>query len=490
MWTGVEVLMQLDSTLQQVRRNTVGIDTKLARLSQSIGQSQHQRMGLIRDIARVRIKEIESGGLQSELTSADREVLQLLESRETAFTKLNTQIKASEVEVEAAEQNRAANLATVNAASEALVELEASVQEALKTDQAYLALVEQAARAENIATESLAKVERARESMAERAVPYKSDSLFMYLWDRGYGTTKYDAGLFARWLDGWVAKVVNYEPARVNYWNLTEIPRRLQNHADLVTQKADEALMAVQQLELDRLEEAGFGNQQSELETQRTILDEADDQLEQREQHLNELLAERVKFVGGEDNYIHQCLSRLTLALDHQDLDAVYRYVLTTASPTDDQLVLELSELDQRLAGYQADLKDLKRVHDRKLSRLRDIETVRQNFKNSRFDDVRSGFNNKSLLVASMAQFVQGELNGSELWQALERNQRYRKIRSNPEFGSGSVGDIFNGQRRTTRQRGRNNSSWHWPKPRRGAGGFKLPRAPRSSGGFKTGGSF
>ena len=63
-------------------------------------------------------------------------------------------------------------------------------------------------------------------------------------------------------------------------------------------------------------------------------------------------------------------------------------------------------------------------------------------FKNSRFDDVRSGFGNQALIAGVLGQFIQGVVSGSDVWRVLKRNQRYRKVASSPTFGSGGLGDI------------------------------------------------
>ena len=120
-------------------------------------------------------------------------------------------------------------------------------------------------------------------------------------------------------------------------------------------------------------------------------------------------------------------------------MKSIHRYVLGTDSPTDDQLVIELQGVDTRLDALTEGLADVRGLHDKKLGRLKELENVRRDFKNSRFDDVRSGFANESLLVGVLGQFLQGVVNGSDLWRVIKRNQRYRNVGSTPDFGSGGV---------------------------------------------------
>jgi len=234
----------------------------------------------------------------------------------------------------------------------------------------------------------------------------------MYLWNRGFGTTEYDGGVLTRFVDAWVAKVIKYEPSRVNYWNLVAIPQRLNEHADRVGDEADEQHMLLQQLEMNALESAGVKSLEAELESLRLKLDAHDDTIEALETKLNEYLAQRTRYISGEDE------------------------------PTDDSLVIELQALEDGLDDVEDDLNDVRSLHQAKLSKLKDLEKVRRNFKNSRFDDVRSGFGNQALITGVLAQFLQGVVSGNDVWRVIKRNQRYRKVASTPDFGSGGFGEI------------------------------------------------
>ena len=500
MWTGTSALRNIDQSLQTLRNEVVRLDTRLQQLTDRLTADERHRLKLMEQIAEVRLYEIEKGSLKVNLTAADQEAAEILRQRNEALGSLNYDIERTNKEISDAEAEREALLSQVNDASQRIADLEAEVQAELKDDSAYIAQFEQAQQAESVAAEAERKVELAQQDMAEKAAPFKKDALFMYLWERGYGTTEYDGGLFSRFMDGWVARLINYEPARVNFWNLTEIPKRLSEHADRVGNAADEEHMALQQLEINALEQGGIRALERELEELRASLDDHDDKLESTEQSLNEKLGDRGRFLSGEDEYLQRCLSRLTQAMDHQDLDAVNFYVRQTVSPTDDKLVVELRNLDARIGDSRGDLSEVRHLHDGKLNKLKELEDVRRNFKNSRFDDVRSGFGNEDLIANVLGEFLQGIVTGADLWRVLKRNQRYRDMGSMPDFGSdglGDLGDLLGGgipaPRKRHKRRKSRGSTWHWPSPRGGGGGgFRFPRGGGGGdgGGFTTGGGF
>jgi len=500
MWTGTSALKNLDQSLQTIRNEVVRLDSQLQQLTDRLAVDQRHRVKLINDIATVRLVEIERGELQASLTAADQQAAGILEQRTVALDTVNKDIELLNQQVSSAESERDTLLERVNNTSQKIVDVEASVQEQLKQDQVYLAQFSKAQLADSVSAEAERKVDQAQTDMAEKAAPYKEDALFIYLWQRGFGTTEYSGGLFARFMDSWVARLIGYEESRINYWNLTEIPKRLTEHADRVGDAADEQHMALQQIELDALERAGRPSLEAELDSLRGELDSHDDALEELENALNDKLDVRARFMSGEDEYIQRCLSRLTQALDHENLQSVHRYVRETVSPTDDKLVIELQNLDARSDDTRGDLSEVRQLHDGKLNKLKDLEKVRRDFKNARYDDVRSGFGNKALIASVLGQFLQGVVSGTDLWRVIQRNQRYRDIGSIPDFGSGGLGELGDilgggtfggrGRRRRSKRRG---STWHWPKPRSGGGGFRLPRGGGRSGGgggFTTGGRF
>ena len=499
MWAGTSALNNLNQSVQTVRNEVVRLDQQLAQLSHSLAAKQRHRLKLINDIAAVRLSELESGELQRNLNSADQGALELLEQRDQALSELKQEIEKLNDQLEHSEAERQQLLDQVNQGSQALVDLEAKVQGELKVDESYLIQFNQAVQAESVADEAREKVVRSEQDMTEKAKPYQADKLFMYLWGRGYGTTEYSGGLFARFMDSWVARVISYEPARQNYWNLTEIPKRLNDHAQRVENLADEAHMALQQLEVEALEAAGALQLEKELDGLRTLLDQHDDKLESLENELNLRLDDRAHFISGDDKYMQASVARLSEALAHQDLSSIHRYVRATTSPSDDQLVFELQSLDDALEDVNEDLGDVRGLHNKQLNRLKDLEQVRQNFKNSRFDDVRSGFSNQALISSVLAQFLQGVVSGADVWRVLQRNQRYRNVGSLPDFGSGGIGgdigDILGRPGRVRSRRTKRRSSWNFPQSRRGGGGFRFPsggssRGRSGGGGFTTGGGF
>jgi len=106
--------------------------------------------------------------------------------------------------------------------------------------------------------------------------------------------------------------------------------------------------------------------------------------------------------------------------------------------------------------------------------------------------------------VSVLGKFVQGLINGSDVWNAIKRNQRYRNVGASPNFGTGALGGIgniliegaingaINGAIDYTKRRQRRGrrSTWNLPRSRRSNdSAYRKPRTKRN-GGFSTGGGF
>ncbi len=141
-------------------------------------------------------------------------------------------------------------------------ETEAYRQQQEKTQQA----VAVAKRAEEKAT-------RAENDRLEKGQPYEADRLFMYLWNRRFLTPDYRGGWFTRQLDNWVARIIDFQRNRSNYYMLLELPRRLREHATKLQQTAQLEVPALQAMERQAAEADGVLNLQGKVQ-------EAEKQLE------------------------------------------------------------------------------------------------------------------------------------------------------------------------------------------------------------------
>jgi len=327
MWSGTSALKTIDQSLSTVRNEAVRLDKQLSSLTANLAANQRKKMAIIQQISAIRLSEIEQGELRESLTYADSKAFEVLGLRKKALEQIESKITRLNQSVIDLESQRESLLGNVNDLSEQLVSTQTRVQYELKKDASYLQVFEHASQAEAVSQEAERKVTQAQQDMSAKAKPYQGDALFMYLWERGFGTTKYASNRLVRTVDSWVARLINYEESRVNFWNLTEIPKRLTEHAEQVADAADDAYDALQKIELDASQAAGVPKLESDIDQSRNVLDQCDDDIEQAEIALRDALSKRASFTAGEDTYMRKSLDVLSSALEHDNLQSIRRYV-------------------------------------------------------------------------------------------------------------------------------------------------------------------
>ena len=500
MLSGRETLGHLNETFGTLRQQLDRIDRDIQKLSSQVTRAQLRQSDVIRKLARVRLEAIERDSLDSQLTSAERQVSDLLEQRERALAEAHRLIAETESSLNVREKDRDDQHDKVDEAARRLAEREAAAQTALEDNKEFKTQLERSQSADAIAVSAAEKASVAAKDRAAKRKPYDEDPLFAYLWNRKYGTEAYQANPVARLLDGWVARLVRYEQARRDYWMLKEIPKRLEQHAATRRDKADRELEVLTAIEVGAASEHAVPEARAALADAEREQDRVDEQIESTEQRLVSLRNDVDRYALREDDYTQRSVGLLTDVMQHRSVGQLTSAALATMTHEDDALIDELRDARREERDLKEELSDQRDLHKSSLDRLQELADVRKRFKRRRYDDLRSGFENGDMLLILLQGLLAGTTRGGSLWDALRRYQRYQDVAGEwPDFGSGGIGR--RPHPRSRKKRRRRSSPWHWPGRRGGNSGFRLPKIPggfsgsrggrgRSRGGFRTGGGF
>jgi hypothetical protein len=468
MLSGHDMLALIERMLDDTRRERAKLDVELERTSGELARVRQAELGVLSVLARLRLREIESGELTEALDETSRQVTELLGQRAGAQAQVEAEVTAAEAAVAEVQEERGAQHSAVDAAEEALDAAEAEAQRSLGEDAAYRAQLEKARASDAVADLAEAKADAAQKDRAEKGKPYEADALFSYLWARGYGTSQYRAGPFARLLDGWVARVCAYEPLRRDYWMLSELPARLDEHAARMRALADEDVAAVQALEREAAQAAGVPERERALEEAQKALAEIDAKIEAREADLAALIEKRASFASGEDELSRRCTALLSDTFRSEKMRTLRERASRTPTPDDDKAVDELTAVRVEIPRLEDEVARYKTLHETHRDRTVKIEEIRKRFKEHRFDAVSSEFVNSALIATLLTQLLSGQLGVADIWDAIAKQQRFRKLAADPLFGSGRFPRVP--------------GPWHMP------GGF--PKGFPKGGGFRGGGGF
>lgn len=470
MLSGNDVLALIERVLGDTRGEITSIDARLARSTAELERLRQAEIGVLSVLARIRLREIEgSDGLSAALDETGRRVKELLGQREGAEAAVAVELAAAEARRGALEQARAAQSAVVAEAERAVDAAEAEAQRLLAADAAYRERLAAAEAADRIADRAEEKAQAAHLNRLEKGKPYEADTLFSYLWGRGFGTAAYAGAGFARVLDRWVARVADYEPLRRDYWLLTELPGRMNEHALRMRSQSDAQIAAVRELEKAAAGAAGVPERERALMEAAEALAAADAKLDEHEAAVAALVEKRASFAAGDDDLSRQANELIRDTLRREKMRTLRERANLTPSTDDDAAVDELTAIRVDLPRLEDEVARYRTLHETQRDRAAKLEEVRRRFKEQHYDAVSSEFVNGALIATLITQLLGGTVGVGDLWDALKKQQRQRQLTADPRFGSGRF------------PRG-GRGPWHgggW-----GGGGFG------GKGGFGKGGGF
>ena len=476
--SGKKALAEIDDALGRARGGLADVERQYSQARDVLARLGHEELGAYARLARLRLLAIESGNLLDALGNADHTVAEILDERSAAAARVNASIEAANAELGTSEARRAEQQASVAAATEALDDAEGRAQSQLLADERYQGQLKATEQADFVADQAEDKAESARRDRIDKGKPYEDDPIFVYLWERGYGTPRYRAWPLTRWLDGRVARLCGYEAARRDYALLIEIPVRLADHAKAMRAKFDGEVEALRALEAAAADAAGVPGLAKALEDERDSLAAIDAQIAQQEDALRELVRERVQFANGSDSYYARCIEVLGKAMRREGFGLLRERAARTREPEDDEMVERLVEIADESERLGLTLADFRRVYERESRRVEELEEVRRKFKGERFDDSRSEFLDAALFTLVLERFLNGAVNAKDVWKAMRRQQRTRAHHADPLFGTGRF------------PRAPRRGPWSRPPGGGfGGGGFR-PGGGFGGGGFRSGGGF
>lgn len=506
MLTGTQALSRLSETLTKARGQLGSVDGGLMRAANKLTVNQRHQAEVLRQLARLRLSAAlarestqgeaaqsnralrDGASVDSALNAAEKNAVELVARRDQEIERLERAVAEAEQALAALERERDQAHAQVDEAALRLAQLEAAVQQQLNDDEGYQAALERSRQFDRVAELAKSKAERARVDRVEKGKPFEDDPLFSYLWARDYGEAGYAGRRLGRMLDAWVARLCGYQQARPTYWTLLEIPKRLAEHAEAEAELADAQLDALAELESAAVDASGLPAAAESLAALEQEQEAVDARIEAQEQQSHALDAELEAFASGSDPLSVKAVEQLAQALARSRVDSLLTDALNTAGLQDDALIAQLNALREDVDNLHREVAEQKQIHRRHANRVKELEGVRRQFKQSRFDDLRSAFTNEQNLMLLLSEFLGGAVSGDALWDAFRRNQRYHDVGgARPDFGSGGLG------RKRSKKRRRRRTPWHMPGGSRG--GFRLPGglgggSRGGGGGFRTGGGF
>lgn len=510
--SGPQALNSLEEALRDIRREEDEISKRLARSGERITKFRETETDLLRQLAMVRLDPATQAQLAQTISQAEIRARDMVKRHAGELASTEEALKGLDAAIARLTQDRATTLAEVDRRQAELKALSAKIATAIAKDPAYAQKRQAAGDLQAIAAESLRKTQQAEADREQKGRPYRDDPLFMYLWNRSYGTRNYQANNLVRWLDGKVAALVNYNGARPNFAMLNELPLRLREHADRQAANASAAEKEIDDLENKAIDAAGGQPVRAAIETAQAAIAEIDAKIVAAEDERDERAKAMRQLAQGGDPAFEEALSAFAEGLGREDVKTLLAEARRTATAQDDALIAQIDDIRSRVREEDAETADQKDRLKTLATRRRELEDISYEFKKQRYDDPRSTFREDKLVGDLLNDFLRGGIAAGTYWDLWRRSQNWSSGTS--DWGGG-YGLPRNGRNPWPEKGG----GFNWPDSSfgggssrgpsgggfgggfgggssggSGGGGFSRPRTgssgTRNSGGFKTGGGF
>jgi chromosome segregation ATPase len=484
MMSATEALSSIERALQGVRKDEDRLVSMLSSAETEAGRLRTEQAEAFRALARLRLDAIAGAKTVEALDQAERRALEAVGRRRKSLEATAKRRGDLSSSAEAIEDRRRSAAEARDAVIKRIEALAERVEAVAAKDPAWQAADSEARDAEAKAVAAEEKAKLATADRETKGKPYEADTLFMYLWTRRYGTSEYRAGSITRMIDGWVARLIGFETARVNYYTLTEIPQRLAEHAARQREIVAEAIARREAVERRALEGAGVAALESELAESQASIEAAEADVTKVREALTTLDAETKDLLDETaDPAIRTAVDDLAKALSRDDLRSLYRAALETATPEDETIVKKLQEIERDLVRVTAQMEEVRAAAVELARKRAELERSETNFRKSGYDDPFGEFLNGAVIGGIIDSIIRGAANGRTLDEALGREYRRRAPRGSSRGGfGGGMGGGFGGGIRLP---------GGFPGFPGGSGGRSSGSRPSSGGGgFRTGGSF
>jgi len=466
--SGFHTLMEIDQSLQGARQSLHSLADQINKGGENALLFRQQESQAYRELAQIRLDHLQSKTLTEQLQYSEKQALDLLEQRQTYLTELINKINQAEQVLSDSEKNRQNQAQNLTEKVENLEQLLAKIHQQLALQADYQQQQSKTQKAVVQASFANEKRQQAAAEESNKGKPYRLDQLFMYLWHLKFGTNAYQVTGKTRYLDQWLAHFIGYEALRQNYAMLQEIPKRLKAHADDLTEKANQQLKILKELQQIAEKKEAVPEQEALITKEQQALEKIDQMITKQESDYNLLVAERSLTLSGQDPYFKQALEALVTTFRDKAIFQLRQEAAETPAWQDDQIVENLLELREEKKVIEENLQHYQKLHSNQLERVKGLESIRLKFKQNHYDQTNSRFSEGAMTSVLLQEFLRGAVNTADLWQSIQRNQRFEQRRQRVQYSHN-----------------------------RGGGGFNLPRDIHipsgfggNSGGFSTGGGF
>lgn len=432
MQTGRETLKSIESALRDLQAQERQVRAELERNGQERSDLLSKRLSAFRELAVVRNRHAVADGVIDDADRLTDQVKGILQARQKTVDGLAARSKTAEASREEKLAALDELLETIETHEQQLDNFAKQARRELSDNRAYrdaLAALQLAQKTYQRAQEKTAQAEKDRK---RKGAPYKNDPLFMYLWQRNYGSNRYQATGLIKWLDEKVAGLVGYHSARANYALLNEIPIRLAEHSERLGAKwrlAQEAADNILAAKVAVLAGDDLPRKLKDFRQKQKLLNL---ELEQLAGELSETASQINIYAEGKDRSFLQATELAAQFLEQESLQRLRALARKTQEPTDDQIVARIRQMESKIEQLRTSAQSLQAKLEKLFNRKEDLIRLAADFRRNYYDESNSVFEPGADGSVLLEQLLRGAITVAEYWMRAQQGHRWRNRDADP----------------------------------------------------------
>ncbi len=425
MISGQETLQSIEHAIREVGKTVERLNNELEKANEDKGRLIAQRLEAFRSLARFRADLALVDGVIDEADQLSEQVRTILQARQKTLDGLRSRATEAETGRETFLTERQSLDEDIDRLEKQLDTLGEQARVSLLSDPAY---ARHSARHDELAGMVAKASEKAEKSRAEDALkgaPYRNDPLFIYLWERQFGTSGYDKTGIVRALDGWVARLINYQDARANFAVLTQIPERLAVHVERLSQVMRTEREALDAMEAARIGELAGADLPEALRRSYERRDSQAARLDELNAELSETGHQLKLYAEGLDPSFQDAVEKTSQFLESQTLSVLLSQARRTPDVSDDEIVALIGKLADEVAAIDRLAKTRRDELDKAFTRKQELLRIASDFRRSSYDRQGSVFEPGAGGDVVLRLLLQGAITAAEYWLRTQRGHRW-----------------------------------------------------------------
>jgi chromosome segregation ATPase len=452
--SGSSVSNKIKEQLSVVESGHEKLSSKIYDYEKKITGLMEEREDTYNKLAVIYLPEIDSESVGKTLKEVQKEVRAIFEEKQERRKKVEELMQASKENKKSLEErfDDVTEKLKIKAAEHDKVK--DTVMKECKEIPKYNDTILQADKAEEKLKQNKIRVEEVKNEAMEKLPAYENNKLFSYLLKRNYGNDVCMGNPVTKRLDGFVAKVVNYDEAKKNYDFLKSMPELMKEEVGARQKELDSLVKNLQEIENEAGSKHGL---QKIISSGVTLFKERkkiSEEMGKLDDKYKEYIAERKELDNTKGEYHQTAIKKLKEYLKGDSLADLKEKAKATSGTEDDKAVYRIEEIDAEIREFKDKSKDVKKERDDMGEKLEKLKDVYKKYTSSNYDssnsNFESGFDINNLLILYMA----GQMSHNDVWKDIEKHQEFEHhssyssssySSSSHDSGSGFGGGGFSG---------------------------------------------